>query len=387
LLVAIAADISYVVWDTFDSRRDPATSFRLKQEHFSFPDLAVCVSQYQGCLTYYTPACFEGSSFSMISQYGFLEDTLEADDTSLEIEEAYPYCKVLPASKLPINQTGVENGDVTHLSARFALIWYDDPSDDYDQTEDGAEFSLQFVSLFFLDVDQGVEAIGEEVVDVKLPYDRFEPTTSGTLITTISHVVLNLIEHEEISTSTGKKQEPEWTFSQATTSGTGNWYYPELDIEGALLLFDLFIPKFEYTSIEEVDPVDPWAIIGAIGGVWQFVVVGFGLFFVFSEKQTPDKKIRNFKKSIIKPASIVGRHLSSVSSRGSTSQDIEIDATDEDLPVEWVKKQRKNGTTYYFNHLTGATRNNSPNESSIVLAGAPVAPPRPPPAINRIFQV
>ena len=27
------------------------------------------------------------------------------------------------------------------------------------------------------------------------------------------------------------------------------------------------IAKFEYTSIEEVDPVDGWAIIGAIGGV------------------------------------------------------------------------------------------------------------------------
>lgn len=29
------------------------------------------------------------------------------------------------------------------------------------------------------------------------------------------------------------------------------------------------IAKFEYTSIEEVDPVDAWAIIGAVGGVWR----------------------------------------------------------------------------------------------------------------------
>ncbi|CAN0391322.1 unnamed protein product, partial [Ectocarpus sp. 13 AM-2016] len=53
---------------------------------------------------------------------------------------------------------------------------------------------------------------------------------------------------------------------------------------------------------------------GAIGGIWrelisllrlslslstrcfsEFVVIAFGLFFVFSEKQLPDKKIRNFK--------------------------------------------------------------------------------------------
>lgn len=47
----------------------------------------------------------------------------------------------------------------------------------------------------------------------------------------------------------------------------------------------------------------------------EFVVIGFGLFFVFSEKQPPDKKIRNFKKTVAKPASLVTRRLSSASSR------------------------------------------------------------------------
>lgn len=32
---------------------------------------------------------------------------------------------------------------------------------------------------------------------------------------------------------------------------------------------ELIIPKFEYTVIREVDPVDAWAILGAIGGVWR----------------------------------------------------------------------------------------------------------------------
>ncbi|CAN0344862.1 unnamed protein product [Scytosiphon promiscuus] len=31
------------------------------------------------------------------------------------------------------------------------------------------------------------------------------------------------------------------------------------------------IGKFEFTSIEEVDPVDIWSIIGAIGGIWSTV--------------------------------------------------------------------------------------------------------------------
>jgi len=33
-------------------------------------------------------------------------------------------------------------------------------------------------------------------------------------------------------------------------------YWALDDLESALLIFGLFIPKFEYTHIEEVDPVD-----------------------------------------------------------------------------------------------------------------------------------
>ncbi|CAN0019989.1 unnamed protein product [Scytosiphon promiscuus] len=286
---------------------------------------------------------------------------------------------------MQVNETGIQNGDITHLFAKFALFWDEDPYDDYDPSAEGAAINTQFVNLFFLDVDKGVEAIGDEVTDAKLPYDRIVPTTNGTLVTTTSHMVMQLMEFEGISVKSGKKQKPEQTFTQASTSGTLNWYYPDYDDDFAVLLFDMVIPKFEYTNIEEVDPVDAWAIIGAIGGVWQFVVVGFGLFFVFSEKQAPDKKMRNFKKSVAKPASIVNRRLSSFSSRGSISQDVEIDASDEDLPTEWAKRQRKDGSMYYFNHMTGATRDNSPNELSIGGLGAP-PPPRPQRTISRIFK-
>lgn len=37
----------------------------------------------------------------------------------------------------------------------------------------------------------------------------------------------------------------------------------------SLLEVEMLITKFEYTAVEQVDPVDLWAIIGAIGGVWR----------------------------------------------------------------------------------------------------------------------
>lgn len=50
-----------------------------------------------------------------------MNTTLEVDDASLAIEEAFPACKVLPASKLQLNQTGIDNGDITYLTASFTV--------------------------------------------------------------------------------------------------------------------------------------------------------------------------------------------------------------------------------------------------------------------------
>lgn len=51
----------------------------------------------------------------------------------------------------------------------------------------------------------------------------------------------------------------------------------------------------------------------------EIVCVAFGLFFVFSVKQAPDRKMRNFKKSVQKPVVVIGRRLSIASSKTSRS--------------------------------------------------------------------
>lgn len=65
-------------------------------------------------------------------------------------------------------------------------------------------------------------------------------------------------------------------------------------------------------------------------------------------------------------------------------QGVEIDASEEDLPTEWVKKRRANGSIY-FNVLTGAKQAESPNDPDST-AGADPAPTRGS-AMRRIFQV
>lgn len=66
-------------------------------------------------------------------------------------------------------------------------------------------------------------------------------------------------------------------------------------------------------------------------------------------------------------------------------KDLELDASEEDLPVEWVKKQRPNGSIYYFNVLTGAKLARSPNDLDAADGGDP--PPSRGSALSRVFQV
>lgn len=61
------------------------------------------------------------------------------------------------------------------------------------------------------------------------------------------------------------------TLVQATTTAQ---YTLRLDTfegetyEGALLYVTLSVNNFAYQSVEEVDPVDTWALLGSAGGVW-----------------------------------------------------------------------------------------------------------------------
>lgn len=68
-------------------------------------------------------------------------------------------------------------------------------------------------------------------------------------------------------------------------------------------------------------------------------------------------------------------------------EDVVVDASDEDLPAEWVKRQRKDGSFYYCNAMTGAVQDSSPHDG---VAGATVVAPnatRPRRGIASMFQV
>lgn len=50
------------------------------------------------------------------------EDELNAlatDERSMEIEANYPGCRVFPLSKLTVNETGVENGDINFFDIQM----------------------------------------------------------------------------------------------------------------------------------------------------------------------------------------------------------------------------------------------------------------------------
>ena len=72
----------------------------------------------------------------------------------------------------------------------------------------------------------------------------------------------------------------------------------------------------------------------------------------------------------------------------SWTQDVVVDASDEDLPVEWVKRLRNNGSFYYYNSMTGAMQRSRPDEriETNNATGAPAVPQRSS-LLTRAFQV
>ncbi|CAM9879744.1 unnamed protein product [Ectocarpus sp. 12 AP-2014] len=354
------------------------------QEHYEFPDIMFCTEFTNGCLEE-TNSCFEISAGAMVSAEGFTDDldTFLDDnaDATSAIEEEFPHCRVFPLSRLTIDEDRINSGDVDSFDASFYFLWYES-ADTFDRAT--YNINAQFLSTYLIDVEAGVELLEGKSVDVKLPYARIEPVTDTEFTAIVNHMVVGLTEFAGIDDN-GNREERQRTYSQSTTTGTQNWYWTDetYELEFAIMMVDVSIPKFEYTLIAEVDPVDGWSIIGAIGGIWQFVVTGFGLFFVFSVKQSPDRKMRNFRKSVTKPASMVNKRLSTLSSRSSTSnQDIELDSSQEDLPADWVKKQRANGSIYYFHPLTGKKRSTPPDG----LGSAGGGPQTSGTVLNRIFH-
>ena len=67
------------------------------------------------------------------------------------------------------------------------FLWDEDPYENYDITE--VNVNTQFVNVFFIDIDKDVKAIGEEILDAKLPYDRINITTDEGFVMTKNHMV------------------------------------------------------------------------------------------------------------------------------------------------------------------------------------------------------
>lgn len=74
-------------------------------------------------------------------------------------------------------------------------------------------------------------------------------------------------------------------------------------------------------------------------------MTGFGLFFVFSVKQAPDRKMRSFGKSVRKPVRVVQERLSILSARSSVHEVFiyvvyVYDATNQTVRVKHTARRR-----------------------------------------------
>lgn len=95
------------------------------------------------------------------------------------------------------------------------LEWNEDPHSEFSQTENNV--NTQYINAHFIDIEKGVEDIGEAIVDVKLPYDRILPTNEERFNATRNHIVgcavhrgdlTALSEQKKIASNTGVVIQP-----------------------------------------------------------------------------------------------------------------------------------------------------------------------------------
>lgn len=70
------------------------------------------------------------------------------------------------------------------LDSITQAIWFEDPMNVTDK-----EFNIRLVSVYFIDVDAGLEAIKESIVDAKIPYKVVTPKPGEEFIATQNHMV------------------------------------------------------------------------------------------------------------------------------------------------------------------------------------------------------
>ncbi|CAM9219098.1 unnamed protein product [Choristocarpus tenellus] len=345
-LVLFVVYIAIIIVDAIDKRKSPTASIKIKDELFGFPDVALCLQENQGCTTAGADCIQLTSFFYLAYEEGFGGIShINQTGASLQFEYNNPNCKALPLKDLEIV------GSPNELLLNLQMLWYHNAENVTD-----INYHDWWVDLYFLDLDKSGGSKG--VVDARLPYNTLNLTTNSHYSYESSDVVMSVREYINLKPA-GGKEDPQKVYSHtlSTTRSLRYWDRPGYNGEQfEFINLNLYILGFRFESIEEMDPVDMWAIIGAIGGVWDIICVGFGIFFVYSEKQKPDKKLRNWTKSVSKATEVIrGRHPTSVTFSG-----VELDVTGEDLPPDWLKKKRPNGSVYYINMRTGEFLDKSP---------------------------
>eukprot|EP00752_Nemacystus_decipiens_P010358 g9228.t1 len=260
-----------------------------REEPFKLPDVVFCPGPGDGCDSNNGTDCLPMSwrlsaleGFANCDQYFATPSPVVPTPYPLETT-AHEWCPRVPLSECDIDHGGIESGGVRSLHASFYVLW-----DDMVSLEPVSS-ARRFINVFFVDHDVDVK---DAVVAVRLPYDRVNITGTDPFTFSSNDVILSMSQYVNLD-SNGKAGATERTYTQATTTAQHTLRLDTFEgetYEGALLYVTLSVNHFAYQSIEEVDPVDIWALLGSAGGMWEIVCVVFGACFVALEVSGPDKK-------------------------------------------------------------------------------------------------
>lgn len=90
-------------------------------------------------------------------------------------------------------------------------------------------------------------------------------------------------------------------------------------VNEGLLLIDFYQPVLSYNIQEEIDPVQWTVLLGNIGGVWEIILVIWGVLLVAARVEDPNLKARNLRKSVRRARERAARQVARLSSMSAAS--------------------------------------------------------------------
>lgn len=290
LLLGISALIVHLVIEAVQDRASPSKSFAVSDDKYDFPVVLVCLEDGSGCDVESEDWDVDYCVKNAIGAADFAGQRVNA---TVSTKENRSNCVEFDLSSFDVGE-----GPQDPSSPTQAVVTMDWPAGD----GGGATNFMQSLSVYMVD-----GKTGQFSSQIYAPYSRIQYYVDGHSNTNIVHWIFLSIgrtnkqfldkdkDHSFYSALTLSTVDKTHTADPMLTSNSSSSDGAETEsyVHGNLFL-EITQDPLSYWILKEIDPTDIEGLFGTVGGLWEFILLTWGLIFASSSGSSPHLRIRDF---------------------------------------------------------------------------------------------